>query len=48
MESYFVPQKEGKVIEESLNNVSVEVSISESGESAISKLFIADKEMKFY
>jgi uncharacterized membrane-anchored protein len=48
VESYFVPQKEGKVIEESLKDVSVEVSISESGESAISRLFIADKEMKFY
>ena len=48
VESYFVPQKEGKVIEENLKNVSVEVSISESGESAISRLFIADKEIKFY
>ncbi len=48
VESYFVPQKEGKIIEENLKNVSVEVSISENGESAISKLFIADKEVKFY
>jgi len=48
VESYFVPQKEGKIIEESLKNVSVEVSISESGESAISKLYIAEKEVKFY
>ncbi len=48
VESYFVPQKEGKIIEDSLKDVSVEVSISESGESAISKLFIGDKEVKFY
>lgn len=48
VESYFVPQNEGKIIEKSLSNVSVEVSISESGESAISKLFIDDKEVKFY
>lgn len=48
VESYFVPQKEGKIIEESLKDVSVEVSISESGESAISKLFIEGKEVKFY
>jgi len=48
VESYFVPQKEGKIIEDSLKNVSVEVSISDSGESAISRLFIGDKEVKFY
>jgi len=48
VESYFVPQREGRIIEESLRDVSVEVSISENGESAISKLFIADKEVKFY
>jgi uncharacterized membrane-anchored protein len=48
VESYFVPQKEGKIIEESLKDVSVEVSVSKSGESAISKLFIAGKEVKFY
>jgi uncharacterized membrane-anchored protein len=48
VENYFVPQKEGKIIEESLKDVSVEVSISENGESAISRLFIADKEIKFY
>ena len=48
VESYFVPQREGKIIEESLKNVSVEVSISDAGESAISRLFIAEKEVKFY
>ena len=48
VESYFVPQKEGKIIEESLKDVSAEVSISDSGGSAISKLFIAGKEVRFY
>lgn len=48
VESYFVPQKEGKIIEESLKDVSVEVSVSDSGDSAISRLFIANKEVKFY
>jgi len=48
VESYFVPQREGKIIEESLKNVSVEVSVSENGDSAISKLFIDGKEVKFY
>lgn len=48
VESYFVPQREGKIIEENLKDVSVEVSVSERGDSAISKLFIADKEVKFY
>lgn len=48
VESYFVPQKEGKIIEDNLKNVSVEVSVSDSGESAIAKLFIGDREVKFY
>jgi len=48
VENYFVPQKEGKIIEMNLKDVSVEISISESGDSAISKLFISDKEVKFY
>jgi len=48
VESYFVPQNEGKIIEGSLKDVSVEVSVSKNGESAISKLFIGDKEVKFY
>ncbi len=48
VESYFVPQHEGKIIEENLKDVAVEVSVSKTGESAISRLFIADKEIKFY
>ncbi|MCL1865517.1 MAG: GDYXXLXY domain-containing protein [Spirochaetes bacterium] len=48
VESYFVPQGEGKIIEKSLDNVSVEVSISDNGDSAISKLFLDNQEVKFY
>ncbi len=48
VESYFVPQNEGKIIESSLNDVTVEVSISQYGESAISRLFLSGKEVKFY
>jgi uncharacterized membrane-anchored protein len=48
VESYFVPQGEGKIIEKNLKNVSVEVSISDNGDSAISKLFIDNQEVKFY
>ena len=48
VETYFVPQGEGKEIEKNLKNVSVEVSLSDSGDSAISKLFIDDNEVVFY
>ena len=48
VESYFVPQNEGKKIEENLNNTSVEVSVSDNGDSVISKLFIGNQEVKFY
>jgi uncharacterized membrane-anchored protein len=48
VESYFVPQGEGKIIEKQLNDVSVEVSVADNGDSAISKLFIEDQEVKFY
>jgi len=48
IESYFVPQNEGKIIEQDMENVTVEVSVMESGASAISKLFIGGKEVSFY
>lgn len=48
VESYFVPQNEGKIIEQELKNVSVEISVDEKGKSAISRLFVAGKEVKFY
>lgn len=48
VESYFVPQNEGKIIESSLNDVTVEVSVSQDGNSAISRLFLSGKEVRFY
>ncbi|MCL2156281.1 MAG: GDYXXLXY domain-containing protein [Leptospirales bacterium] len=48
VESYYVPQGEGKKIENRLSSVSIEVSISDNGDSAISKLFIENQEVKFY
>ena len=48
VETYFVPQGEGKEIEKNLSNVSVEVSISDKGDSAVSKLFIDNNEVVFY
>ncbi|MCL2154428.1 MAG: GDYXXLXY domain-containing protein [Leptospirales bacterium] len=48
VESYFVPQGEGKKIENRLSSVSIEVSISDNGDSAISKLFIENQEVRFY
>jgi uncharacterized membrane-anchored protein len=48
IESYFVPQFEGLEIEKHMANVEVEVAVAESGESAIKKLFIEDKEVEFY
>lgn len=48
LEDYFVPQNEGKVIEQDLNNVYVEVSVTGNGASAISRLFLNGKEVKFY
>jgi len=47
VEEYFVPQKEGLRIEKSMSKVSILLSVIESGESAISKLFIDDKEVLF-
>lgn len=48
VESYFVPQGEGLVIEKDLENTTVEVSVTDKGESAITRLFMSGKEVKFY
>jgi uncharacterized membrane-anchored protein len=48
VESYFVPQREGRKIEDNMRNVTVEVSVSGNGDSVISKLFIEGEEVKFY
>lgn len=48
VEHYFVPQDEGHWIEQELSNVSVEVAVSDSGDSGIKRLFIKDREVLFY
>jgi uncharacterized membrane-anchored protein len=48
VESYFVPQFEGRRIEREISNASVEVAVSNSGESGIKRLFIGEEEVKFY
>lgn len=48
IEQYFVPQNQGKAIEQDLRKVSVLVSVDEKGNSAVSRLYIDDKEVTFY
>lgn len=48
VENYFVPQNQGLQIEQKMGDVSVEVSVSDTGENAISRLFINDREVTFY
>jgi uncharacterized membrane-anchored protein len=48
VEDYFVPQYEGINIEKNLDNVRVEVSVMPDGNSAISRLFLGGREMRFY
>jgi len=48
LETYFVPQNEGKDIETRIAEVSAVVSIADDGNSALSKLFIAGEEVRFY
>ncbi|MCB9640918.1 MAG: GDYXXLXY domain-containing protein [Myxococcales bacterium] len=47
LESYFVPQFQGKAIEKEMSNVHVEVAVAENGDSGLRKLFIRGKEVKF-
>lgn len=48
LETYFVPQHEGRGIETNMAEVSAEVSVAEDGRSALSRLFIAGREVRFY
>jgi uncharacterized membrane-anchored protein len=48
IEQYFVPQNQGRNIESDLRDVSVLVSIDDKGNSAVSKLYINDREVTFY
>ena len=48
LEQFFVPQKEGKVIERQIRDTSVEVAVNEDGDSAVVRIFIAGEEVKFH
>jgi uncharacterized membrane-anchored protein len=48
VEQYFVPQNKGREIERNLSDVTVQVSIDKEGSSAISQLYINNKEVVFY
>ena len=47
IENYFVPQNEGKHIEENMNDLHAEVSVK-GKKCALSKLFLSGVEIKFY
>jgi uncharacterized membrane-anchored protein len=48
LEQYFVPQKEGKKIEKEIKDTSVEVSVNENGDSAVTRIFISGEEVEFH
>lgn len=47
IDSYYVPQHQGKELERDLVNLDVEVSVDKKGNSALAKLFYKGKEVKF-
>ncbi|MEW5737237.1 MAG: GDYXXLXY domain-containing protein [Thermodesulfobacteriota bacterium] len=47
LEDYFVPQDQGKMMERDLRNVTVEVRVGKSGDSAVSRVFFRGKEVHF-
>ncbi|MFA5880719.1 MAG: GDYXXLXY domain-containing protein [Eubacteriales bacterium] len=47
IESYFVPQDQGRTIEKERSSLEAEVSVDSSGNSALVGLFIQGKEVKF-
>lgn len=48
LEQYFVPQYQGKDIENNLAETSVEVAVDDSGQSAVIRLFLEGEEVKFH
>ena len=48
VENYFVPQNKGRYIESNMDSTTVEVSIDEKGNSAISRLYVNNTEIVFY
>ena len=47
VEEYFVPQNQGRRIEQNIARTSVELAVAKSGESGIRRLFIDDQEVVF-
>ena len=47
LETYFVPQNQGRPIENSMADITVEIALAEDGDSAIRKLFIGSVEVEF-
>lgn len=47
IDSYYVPEGRGRVIENARVQADVEVSVDRWGNSALSRLFLAGKEVKF-
>jgi uncharacterized membrane-anchored protein len=47
-EQYFTPQHEGAAIEREMANAYVELAVARDGDSALRKLFVNDKEVRFY
>ncbi|MEM7012851.1 MAG: GDYXXLXY domain-containing protein [Verrucomicrobiota bacterium] len=48
LEQYFVPQYQGKDIENNMASASVEVAVDDSGQSAVVRLFLEGEEVKFH
>jgi uncharacterized membrane-anchored protein len=48
VEEYFVPQHQGRKIEQQIARTSVELAVSAAGESGIRRLFIDDQEVVFH
>ena len=48
VEHYFVPQHQGRRIEQQISHTSVELAVARSGESGIRRLLIDDEEVVFH
>jgi uncharacterized membrane-anchored protein len=48
VEEYFVPQHQGRRIEQQISRTSVELAVAPSGASGIKRLFIDDQEVVFH
>lgn len=48
VEEYFIPQFKGKELEQEMAKLSVLVSVDDAGNSALSRLYLDEKEVSFY